>query len=260
MSNYPLFETSAVHPPFHGKKDLSHELAPWRRLRKQVKTGTSTEWRLSTFTGRLGEISGDLASASLTLVFRLVLEAQKLGEPVAWITSRKSTFYPPDVADVGVDLSALAVILAPDTLAAARAADHISRSGAYSLVVMDVGANAHLPLHVQARLAGLARKHGTAILCITENAQNQPSLGSLVALRIHTTRWNGRGHRLEDSGPNSSGRSPLEELKMSKGKMIRGRGNGSAQRFQCEAQFLKDKRRGPGRGHMEVYSGPDGLP
>ena len=38
-------------------------------------------WSLSAFTGRLGEISGGYASAALTLAFRLVLEAQRQGEP-----------------------------------------------------------------------------------------------------------------------------------------------------------------------------------
>jgi recombination protein RecA len=55
-------------------------------------------------------------------VFRLVLEAQKQGEPVALITSRKSTFFPPDVADAGIDVTAVAVIRGPDNIAAARAA------------------------------------------------------------------------------------------------------------------------------------------
>jgi hypothetical protein len=49
-------------------------------------------------------------------------------------------------------------------------------------------------------------------------------LGSLVSLRAHTAR------------------TQKEE-----------------NRFRCEAHILKDKRRGPGRGYVEVYRGPDGL-
>ena len=39
-----------------------------------------TEWRLSAFTGRFGEISGDVSGASLTLVFRLVHVGSKRGQ------------------------------------------------------------------------------------------------------------------------------------------------------------------------------------
>ena len=81
------------------------------------------EWRLSTFLGRLAEISGADACASLTLVFRLVLEAQQQAEPVVWVGRKASMFYPPDVADIGVDLNALTVVWAPEARLASRAAD-----------------------------------------------------------------------------------------------------------------------------------------
>ena len=46
-------------------------------------------------------ISGGQAGASLTLVFRLVLEAQRQREPVAWIHGRSGTLFPPDAAEAG---------------------------------------------------------------------------------------------------------------------------------------------------------------
>jgi recombination protein RecA len=205
-------------------KDSWYGSAAERLWRERTDTEILPKWRLSIFSGRFGEISGNSAGASLSLVFQLVLEAQKQGEPVAWITSRKSTFFPPDAADAGIDLSALAVIRAPDTLAAARATEHLLRSGAFGLVVMDLGAKAYLPIHVQARLAGQARQHDTALLCITEKESNRPSLGSLVSLRAHTARTQKEKNR-----------------------------------FRCEAHILKDKRRGPGWEYVEVYRGPDGL-
>ena len=70
-----------------------------RRLRRRSATDTPTGWCLATFAGRFTEISGASTGASLTLVARLLLETQKQGEPVAWITTRESTFYPPDAAD-----------------------------------------------------------------------------------------------------------------------------------------------------------------
>jgi len=181
-------------------------------------------WQLSAFQGRLTEVSGSHACASLTLVFRLVLEAQRCAEPVVWVSRRECVFYPPDAADAGVDLDALAVVWAPETRLAARAADHLLRSGGFGLVVLDVGADDRMPSAFQTRLAGLAQKHGAALLCITEKNGRRPSLGSLVSLRAEAIRTERAGDR-----------------------------------FRCEVRVLKDKRRGPGWKHVEVCRGPAGL-
>jgi recombination protein RecA len=133
-------------------------------------------------------------------------------------------FYPPDVAEAGVDLGALAVVRAPGTRRAARAADHLLRSGGFGLVVLDVGADDRMPVAFQTRLAGLAKKHDAALLCITEKEDRRPSLGSLVSLRAEAIRTERAGDR-----------------------------------FRCEVRVLKDKRRGPGWTHVEVCHGPDGL-
>jgi recombination protein RecA len=202
----------------------------WRDLGSRgVRRGLSApgapmEWRLSAFSGRFGELSGDRSGAPLTLVFRLVREAQKQAEPVAWVGRWESTFFPPDVADAGVDLAALPVVRAPDALAAARAADLLLRSGAFGLLVLDVGPGASLPLPAQTRLVGLAKQYETALVCLTEKANDRPSLGSLVSLRAHAART--RQER---------------------------------DRFHCEVRVIKDKRRGPGWKHAEVCHGPDGL-
>lgn len=177
-------------------------------------------WSLGTFAGRLAEICGGRSSAALTLSFRLVLEAQRGREPVAWITRPDRTFYPPDAAAAAVDLEALVVVRASGALPAARAADQLLRSGAFGLVVLDLGDDARLPLAVLSRLAGLAQRHGTAVLCLTDRA----ALGSLASVRAEAER----SHPEPD-------------------------------RFVCRARFLKDKRRGPGREHVEVRHGPDGL-
>lgn len=184
----------------------------------------SAGWRLDTFAGRLAEVSGDPAGAPLTLVFRLVLEAQRKGEPVAWIGGRESPFFPPDVADAGVDLDALPVVWTPDPLGAARTADLLVRSGGFGLVVLDLGETAFLPVAAQTRLAGLAKRHEAALIALTRKDGSRPSLGSLVSLRAHAVR---------------TGRE--------------------TERFRCEARALKDKRRGPGWKHAEVCHGPDGL-
>jgi recombination protein RecA len=182
------------------------------------------EFRLGTFRGRLVEVSGGSACAGLTLVFRLVLEAQRAGEPVAWLNRNGSAFFPPDVAQTGIDLSALAVIWTDDLVRMARSTDHLVRSGAFGLVVLDLGSEPDVPRAFQMRLAGLARKHATALICLTEKGARQPSLGTLVSLRAEAVR---------ERGPDG--------------------------RFHCEARILKDKRRGPGWKHVEVCHAPDGL-
>jgi len=166
--------------------------------------------------------------AALTVATGLVLEAQHAGDPVAWI-SGDSFFFPPDLAESGIDLAALAVIRPPlDLTGGLQAADRLLRSGAFGLVLLDltrVHPACHtLPLAAQTRLAGLAQRHDTVMLCLTAREPGEASLGSLVSLHAVASR-------LEHDG-----------------------------RFSCEVRVLKDKRRGPGWRHREEgYLGPPGL-
>jgi recombination protein RecA len=184
--------------------------------------------------GRLVELSGEGACAVLTLAVGLVLDAQAAREPVAWVSSDESSFYPPDLADSGVDLAALVVVriaLAsllskthPSSQALAVAAERLLRSGAFGLVVLDLGKDAVLSQALQSRLLGLAQRHHAALVCLTEKSEESPSLGSLVSLRAQAVRtWLARD------------------------------------RFVCELRVRKDKRRGPVWSEREVYRGPLGL-
>jgi recombination protein RecA len=204
--------------------DSGFDRAAFGRLRSEPAAEKPTGWNMGTFAGRFSEITGASASASLTLVFRLLLEVQQQGEPAAWITSRKSTFYPPDAAIAGIDIMAVAVIRCPDIIAAARSAEHLLRSGSFGIIIIDLGANVNLMQHAQSRLAGQARKHNTALICLTEKEVSEPSLGSLVSLRVHTERLGQNSHI-----------------------------------SVCRANALKDKRHGPGWSHVENCHGPDGL-
>ena len=154
----------------------------------------------------------------------LVLEAQRRGEPVAWIALEERGFYPPDAAEGGVDLGALVVVRVANAKAVGRAADQLVRSGAFGLIVLDLGAGADVPTPLQTRLVGLAQKHQTALLCLTEKGGELPSLSSLVSLRVEAQR-----QRLSDG------------------------------QFSCELTVLKDKRRGPTWTHAEICRGAAGL-
>lgn len=181
-------------------------------------------WDLQEIAGRFTELSGQGGSACLTLATSMILDAQRQAETAAWISSNESSFFPLDVAAAGVDLEALAVIRVPDASAVARAADKLARSGAFGLLVLDLGAHARVPAALQARLRTLARKHDTAILCLTEKSGTASSLGSLVSLR---------------------GEARIRRL--------------GEDRFACELRVLKDKHRGPGWMHAEVCRGPEGM-
>jgi recombination protein RecA len=180
---------------------------------------------LPTFAARLTEISASVSGAPLTLTFRLVLDAQRRAEPVAWIGRKDAPFYPPDAADTGVDLAALVVVWTGNAITAAKAADLLVRSGAFGLVVLDLGSEARLPMHATSRLAMLARQHDAAIVCLTNKDAARPSLGPLVSLRAHTA----------------------------------SRARGEVGRFRCEVAALKDKRGGTTWNIVEVCRGPDGL-
>ena len=180
-------------------------------------------WSFSETAGRLVEISGSRATASLTVAFRLVWDAQRQGEPVGWVMSQDSFFYPPDVAQGGVDLQSLVVVRVPESRAISRAGEKLLRSGAFGLIVLDIG-GADIPMPLQSRLAGLARQHHAALLCLTAKERSHFSLGSLVSLRVHARR-------------------------------VRT----SENQFACELKILKDKRRGPTWSETEVCGEPAGL-
>jgi len=169
------------------------------------------------------EISSSTAAAALTLTFTLILEAQQRGEPVGWVTLADSFFYPPDAARGGADLAALVVVRLTHAASIARAGEKLLRSGGFGVVVLDLGA-ADVPMALQTRLTGLAHRHHTALICLTEKDRGAFSLGSLVSLRAHAER-----KRVEDN------------------------------RFACALRVLKDKRRGPNWNYEELYTGPAGL-
>ena len=181
-------------------------------------------WNLASLSGRLVELSAAAAAAHLTAAFGLVLEAQLCGNRAAWITLQQSSFYPPDVADGGVDLDALSVVRVADLRLAGRAADHLVRSGGFGRVALDLpSADGVLPVPLLTRLLGSARQQDAVVLILTKKPSDTSSLHSVISLRAEA-------QRLEMEG-----------------------------RYELQVRVLKDKRGGPGWGHSEVCRGPAGL-
>jgi len=188
--------------------------------REEVPAG----WKLDTVAGRLVEISSPADTCALSICASLILEAQWRNEPAAWIAVRPSLFFPPDFAARGIDLKALPILRVTEAAKAGRMADTMLRSGGFGVMIMDLGDAAQLSLPMQTRLAGLAKKHHTALVCITETRGSIPTLGPLVSLR----------------GEAAKVRAGFD-------------------RFKCELRALKDKRQSEHWSHTEICRGPGGL-
>jgi recombination protein RecA len=186
--------------------------------------------------GRLIELSASGTTAVLSAAMGLVLEAQLLDEPVAWVTLRETCFYPPDVVDCGVDLAAMVVIRVSDLSSMGRAAERLLRSSAFGLVIVDLGAlessaerdifpsaGKHaFSIANQGRLVTLASKNQTLVTCITSKNVSAESMSSLISLRADAARE----------------RDP--------------------EGLSVVLRVLKDKRRGPGWSRRDRAQGPAG--
>jgi recombination protein RecA len=195
----------------------------WRHA-PGISPSRDFRWIFPHVAGRLVEISGTGDTAVLTFACALIRDAQSRSEPSAWIAAGGSTFFPPDAAACGVDLDALILIRARDTESAASAAERVLRSSAFGLIIIDLGKDWSVPLPALARLSGLARRHHTAVLFLTERSGIGPSLGPLISLAASTRR---------------------EKI--------------ARDRFRCALDITKDKHGAPASGTSEDCSGPSGM-
>lgn len=142
---------------------------------------------------RLVEVSGRHACARTTTAVSCVIQAQARGELVAWVQPKDGSLFPPDLDAAGVDLDCFIVVQVPraaGSCAPIRAAEWLARSGAFGLIVLDL-TDAIPPTssaNWQGRLQGLVRRYDGLVLLLTANAQEDPSSGPLVGLRIEPKR------------------------------------------------------------------------
>ena len=247
-------EAEDARPQDESREPVSREPVPRELVRRSVapfllplvrstpRPGERS-WSVEALAGRTIELSSPAhgPAASLTAAASLLLTCQLGGEAAAWVASGAAIFHPGDLAEFGVDLSALPVVRAPDAVSAARVADRLLRSGGLGLLVLDLvdagsagertvgggaraGRKGTIDSAVLSRLAGLARHHHTALLALTQKSSDAGSLGSLVSLRAEAT--------------------------------VR---KTAFDRFEWGLRILKDKRQGAGWSHAEVCRGSDGL-
>ena len=194
------------------------------RIDASERSSADPRWCFDELRGRLIEIAGWRRGATFTFALELVLDAQRAREPVAWVGPRSRTFLPSDASACGVDLNALPLVRVRDAREIAIAADILGRSGAFGLIVLDLGVES-MALGTLSRLAGLARAHESTIAVLTEKEPERASLGSFVSLRADTS--------------------------------FRSRGAGL---YACEIAVARDRRRAIRWNRSEVRRGPPGLP
>jgi recombination protein RecA len=247
----------------------------------RIRTGAEWEqqarvpraWSYRACAGRLIELSGTRAAPLLTLAFALVCDAQRAGEPVAWVQGPGTTFFPPDAAHNGVDLKSLVVVRLPEPQNSvayapaarggppdadrqrgaaryeaspaqqlARSAVRLLRSGAFGLIALDL-ASLDLASPNGAAGDGAAAGRGAGLSAallgkLGQLAQRHDSAVCCLTLK-----------RPE--------RPSLGSLVSLRGEALRRRTG--EDRFSCVVRVLKDKRSGPGWTHEEVAHGPPGL-
>ena len=163
---------------------LQEGVSIWKaaELRRPNSTGHSP-WTLASLGGLLSELSEEVPCGATSFAVELIVEAQARGEPVAWIAGRGSIFYPPDFAECGVDLDGLAVVWAQGAARSALATDQLLRSGAFGLIIVDLGTEWRVGDAALGRLTRLAALHDSAVVFLTVKLRDEPSIGSMISLR-----------------------------------------------------------------------------
>ena len=119
-----------------------------------------------------------------------VLQTQTEGDTAAWVQWEDGPLFPPDLAESGVDLSALVVVHVPSRAGGhgiPKAAEILLRSGGFGLVVLDLRLATPPGLWLS-RFLGLARQHRSRVVLITSSGGRTIALGSVISLKIAPTR------------------------------------------------------------------------
>ncbi len=173
--------------------------------------------------GRLVEMRADAGAAVLSAVTTLVWQAQRAGEPVAWVHGGTASPFVQDLVAAGIDVGAVVSVRLHRELDALRAAERLLRSGGFGLMVIDIQRGITLGATEAGRLARLADVQDCAVILIAEQPVS-PAAGSLVSLRAEVSRV-----RLSDG------------------------------RFERRIRVVRDKRTAREWTVTEVVDGPDGL-
>jgi recombination protein RecA len=197
------------------------EIPVFRAAQMRASSGAGT-WRFENLVGILAEISEETACGAVSFVTEIMLEAQGRNEPVAWVAGVSTTWYPPDLAERGVDLGAVALIRAGGEDESLTATEWLVRSGAPGLVIVDAEGAWKATDASLGRIQKLAERSRCAVVFLTRKCAHEPSLGSRISLRGCITR---------------SGSEP----------------------FHIAINIVKDKRSNVSSRQIRQYHGPSGM-
>ncbi|MFP4329281.1 MAG: hypothetical protein ACLFP6_01050 [Spirochaetaceae bacterium] len=127
-----------------------------------------------------------VGNGRLTAAAMQVAAFQAAGGAAVWVSGREDTFFPPDLAANGVDLTALPVVMVRERRECVEAVDTLMRSRFFSLIVADWREEWLLEGAIQARFVRLGRRHGVTLLFLTEAQKN--SSVALLPLRLLASR------------------------------------------------------------------------
>ncbi|TVR57650.1 MAG: hypothetical protein EA426_11770 [Spirochaetaceae bacterium] len=206
------------------------------------------DWSVRSFAGALVELTGSSSSAVFSVVAPLIHEAQRAGEPCAWISTQNETFFLPDFIRCGVDTGRLTVVRVPNTRAVSHSAEYLARSAGFGFLVVDFTAGdvRDIESHFADRIVRLARRHDIAVLCLTRSSAHvQRQRSGTLARRSRDER----GH---------------DGLHDTLGSLVSIRAEASRERaddgtFRSVVRIVKDRHRGPGRSYSVMRYGPDGV-
>jgi hypothetical protein len=179
-------------------------------------------WRFDNLVGILAEISEETPSGAMSFAAEIISQAQGRNEPVAWVAGTDSIFFPPDLLQRGIDLSAITVVRAGGEVDSLSAAEWLVRSGAMGLVIVDCQGAWSVSDASLGRIQKLAERNLCAVVFLTRKRRQDPSLGSRISLRGCVTR-------------------------------------SAAGRFAIDIHTVKDKRANSGSRQSRQYHGPSGL-
>ncbi len=145
-------------------------------------------WNMQEVQGRLTEISEPCPIAALSFALSLAREVHEAKQLAAWISLSPSMFFPPDAQNHGIDLRNFPVLRMDDIHSVGKASETLLRSGAFRLLILDLGKNHGMPMARLSQLHGLTRKHLSCVVFVTERQNTEQSVGSLVSLHGRTSR------------------------------------------------------------------------
>ena len=167
-------------------------------LQSLIKRGSDLEkehygdlsWKFSSLVGEVIEMPSGPMTCAISFAGDLILSAQTIGEPCAWVHATKSIFFPPDFHTLGVDLNALALIKVDTAQKAAYCAERLIKSGGFGCVVVDLPRESWFSVALQKRIANYVRKERACVLYLIQTLEGEDyeRLGSSTSIFAESDR------------------------------------------------------------------------